>query len=329
MSDPVANDDTFTRVIQIVGAGTGALLLCASLFVHIYLCAKRRQKNEMQSFLIVILCLMHVSNAVTVGLFSTTIDGQLIFEGMTCTTWISNNMAVFMVVILEMVCYLVYNWVFVNQYLKVAQLLPIVFGSEPISGRSNDKMRQALGCLKWANVVFYGLTFGVFLITMCLRSGTSMGCFNVPWIFMTAMMVYAIGKIKSVLREQESNETFVLNETLMTAYLVLYVVYCLLYVSFSISDIILGKAINEYYSEQGESKSYYTKNLVNDSLMLAKLLAGCMIQAFMLTLFLRFSQPYDPIHGRDTNQKSKTMLVFNPEKDRLIGYRDHRYDSID
>ena len=135
MSDTIAGDETFKKVIQFVGAVTGSVLLCASLFVHIYLCAKRRQKHEMQGFLNVILCLMHVCNAVSVGLYSTTIDGQLIIEGMACTDWIKANLAVYIVVDLEIVCYLVYNWVFVNQYLKVAQLLPIVFGREPVSGR--------------------------------------------------------------------------------------------------------------------------------------------------------------------------------------------------
>lgn len=85
------------------------------------------------------------------------------------------------------------------------------------------------------------------MITLVSRSGKSTGFYNVPWIFMTVMMVFAICKIKAVLKKQES-DTFVLNERAMTGILVLYVVYCTVYVSFSVFNLILGNAMNAEYT---------------------------------------------------------------------------------
>ena len=68
-----AKDDlnTFTKVVRDIGITISSLMLCASLFTHIYLCARRR-RGELQVFITTILFMMHLKDALSVLLFAET-----------------------------------------------------------------------------------------------------------------------------------------------------------------------------------------------------------------------------------------------------------------
>ena len=51
--------------------------------------------------------------------------------------------------------------------------------------------------------------------------------------------------------------------------------------------------------------------LLNNIFTLLLTLVSSATELMMLLLFLRYSQPYDPVWGRELKQKDKVMLVFN------------------
>ena len=82
---------TYTAIVRDVGILVIACMLCASLFLHIYLCA-RRHKGELQTFISVILILMHIKGSLSICLFVEVTDtGKLIFDALACTDWINDN----------------------------------------------------------------------------------------------------------------------------------------------------------------------------------------------------------------------------------------------
>lgn len=55
------------------------------------------------------------------------------------------------------------------------------------------------------------------------------GAYDVPWLFMTGCMVYAMTSIKKVVSKIESSDNYVMNENRMRAFLVSYVLTALVF----------------------------------------------------------------------------------------------------
>lgn len=138
---------TLSLVMQIIGAVVGGLLLCASLFVHIYICSKR-PRAEIQGFLTCIFVLMHLVNGLSVALFATKVDGSAIINAIACDCWIIDHTFSYLLVNIWIVLFILLNWTFIFQYLKVATIVPIAFGSKMISSRERSQINVEVAKLK-------------------------------------------------------------------------------------------------------------------------------------------------------------------------------------
>ena len=118
------------------------------------------------------------------------------------------------------------------------------------------------------------------------------------------------------------------NEKRMDLLLALYISYTGIFIFNSVANLILGRDLEEEHNSPGSKISGRTTvQILSGVLTTLLVLISAVTQSVMLHLFYKFSKPYDPVWGRELDQKQDTMLVFNPEKDRLLSYRDHRHDS--
>lgn len=72
---------------------------------------------------------------------------------------------------------------------------------------------------------------------------------------------------------------------------------------------------------------FHRSVLVRDLLILLEEAVNFCMQGFMLFLFIKFSEPYDPVFGKLLVQKPRFMILFNASADRLKAYREHRSES--
>ena len=210
-----------------------------------FLCAKR-QKGELQMFISAILVLMHVKGGLSICLFvEVTDNGKLIFDAIACTTWINENAPYYFLINLWLVLFLSINWIFVFQYLRVAAVAHNAFNSNiALSVRSSTQISKHLRRLNIANYAFFALLGFSFIITLLVRNGLSLSIYNAPWIILTSCMIFSICKMRRILMKLDQ-DNYVVNERRMDFFLCLYAIYALIFIGNSVSQIVLGSALDE------------------------------------------------------------------------------------
>ena len=191
---------TFSKVVRDIGITISSLMLCAGLFLHIYLCAKRR-RGELQVFITTILFMMHLKDALSVLLFAETSPGSNIFDQVACTSWVIEHPEYFLIYNIWLVLFVCLNWIFVYQYLKVAAIAPVAFDAEKaLSVTASAEMSKSLSNLKWVNIFFLVVVAISLILTQVFRTGVSIGIYDLPWLILTGSMIFAIIRMKRVFK---------------------------------------------------------------------------------------------------------------------------------